>query len=1379
MASTSDQLGWTRRYCINSSSSYYDMKLNCTLTWNESYDEMNVLTCSNFRCSFSRNSTDNGYFATCPGEDGRTIAGSCQDTPTSYSCISSVPNGSMSQKGTYASNRYALGSASLGSYSIPGTVVLPPGSSTSFVYAQGGACTRGSASVFLRNPRSEPQPIPPTVRARAACSSGSYSSATFSATCNYGFCPGGTGGSSSYRVTDENGNLIKSGSGCSTTIGTLQANTKYNVRFNISNNCGSDYDTASVVTSTGNTITDVTPTSYDTATVRLVPIMGGNYYTNPTHTIQVARAGYGDWKTVATSNAIAPEVITFNGLIEETTYQIRCTTTNGSGCSYTSTGNNFTTPPKGICLVDFTSITPQTDDRCQHTWADVCCSWTAYLVPADIQIYYRVKDGYEDTWIPADTRTVNDDTGNFCFRINDIFPNQVVYEMYVHTHTEQVDWNSDIVNFTSPVCPEVESDNCASLTYMTEYLCASVKKLFHGNKKIYANPYSLALCDPFNEDPTHLTLWTRYLRLVHAYLCLLCDFVNLAHATEGQYLVGEVGWTNILTEIVEAQVSTDGWKLATSDAIRKYINLKLKQVWHYQDTVDVLVPTVGDLANYPTATSAIVTSENAIYTVEDGSWVKSTTIIPEDFGVFHINYESEWAKAESAWYYWGGTWNNLDADLEQIDEALKVLEGQSKLVVQNAPGQQKKIQVVDKSFDFSDAPEGDVVYFVTEPQELPAPTYYTVNFVEADGTIVRSEQVLSGTLAPYYTPQKEGNTFMGWYVGDEVWDNTIPITENTTIVASWSLNQVEVNFDLNGGAGDAPDSIITDYGNTIVLPSGDGLSKEGANFSGWEWNGVVWNNTTPVYEDITLDAIWDAIMLTVAIRRGDDVPDEILQVAYGTYLTPPAAPTKPGMDFVGWTNEDGTLFDFTQPITQNTVIVAAYAVQNVTVSFNAQTLPPDAGETVDNPPSQTISRGGNATAPVVTAENFILDYWTLNGTEFNFDTPVTEDITLVAVWAPVVVVEFDANGGQPEPAQQRLPEGGYAEKPTDPEKEGCEFTGWSEEPIYTVTFATGVPGTSWTIKVANGDKVTEPTYQPTREGYVFKGWEYEGESYDFDTPVTADITLNAIWNPLYTVTFDPGYEGAQITTVQVENGQTVTQPENPVNPDPDCTFEGWKEEGGYDPENPTLDGLKAAMQAGDYSAFPAGTEIPDEYAGNSNPLIVAQYLNSSNNSAYGGAEGVILVRKYVEPLSAFGDADYPSSTVKNILDTTYYNNCSEMVKNSISEIQVPWYNGSSVQSLVSKWFLPSGVEFGGTYNAGEGVFWDYYKSKTGLSTPSNAANNGRIQYDRSNTALAVWIRSRQSTSVTYTMANDGSIAYYSYQGGTTRGILPACFISKN
>lgn len=220
----------------------------------------------------------------------------------------------------------------------------------------------------------------------------------------------------------------------------------------------------------------------------------------------------------------------------------------------------------------------------------------------------------------------------------------------------------------------------------------------------------------------------------------------------------------------------------------------------------------------------------------------------------------------------------------------------------------------------------------------------------------------------------------------------------------------------------------------------------------------------------------------------------------------------------------------------------------------------------------------------------------------------------------------------------------------------------------------------------------------------------------------------------------------------------------------------------YDPENPTLEGLKAALDAGDYTAFPAGTEIPDTYNGQSNPLVVAQYLDSTNNSAYGGAEGVILVRKYVEPIEQiFGSSvDYTTSTIKNFLDTTYYNNCSNDLKSIISDIGVPYYNGSSTTAVTSKLFLMSDREICANYSSTariEGEMWDYWKQKTGLSSPSNATYSGRIMKDRSGTDRNVWLRSRYNSNTVCYVTTSGAVP--SFGPSYHLSVLPACFIAKD
>ena len=63
---------------------------------------------------------------------------------------------------------------------------------------------------------------------------------------------------------------------------------------------------------------------------------------------------------------------------------------------------------------------------------------------------------------------------------------------------------------------------------------------------------------------------------------------------------------------------------------------------------------------------------------------------------------------------------------------------------------------------------------------------------------------------------------------------------------------------------------------------------------------------------------------------------------------------------------------------------------------------------------------------------------------------------------------------------------------------------------FTVTFNTGDGSTVAPQTVTKGDKATKPA-DPTKEGFVFKGWTLNGVAYDFNTAVTGNITLVAVW----------------------------------------------------------------------------------------------------------------------------------------------------------------------------------------------------------------------------------------------------------------------------
>ena len=174
------------------------------------------------------------------------------------------------------------------------------------------------------------------------------------------------------------------------------------------------------------------------------------------------------------------------------------------------------------------------------------------------------------------------------------------------------------------------------------------------------------------------------------------------------------------------------------------------------------------------------------------------------------------------------------------------------------------------------------------------------------------------------------------------------------------------------------------------------------------------------------------------------------------------------------------------------------------------------------PPKQEVEYGHAATKPAdPTLKGYTFAFWYLgedeqNATAYDFNTPVTGDITLTAKWnINKYTVTFNSYGGTPVPPAQEVEYGHTATKPAD----------------------------------------------PTLKGYTFAFWylgedEQNATAYDFNTPVTGDITLTAKWNiNKYTVTFN-SYGGTPVPPAQeVEYGLTATKPAAPEKTG--YTFDGW------------------------------------------------------------------------------------------------------------------------------------------------------------------------------------------------------------------------------
>lgn len=227
---------------------------------------------------------------------------------------------------------------------------------------------------------------------------------------------------------------------------------------------------------------------------------------------------------------------------------------------------------------------------------------------------------------------------------------------------------------------------------------------------------------------------------------------------------------------------------------------------------------------------------------------------------------------------------------------------------------------------------------------------------------------------------------------------------------------------------------------------------------------------------------------------------------------------------------------------------------------------------------------------------------------------------------------------------------------------------------------------------------------------------------------------------------------------------------------------------GYDPEHPTLNGLKEFINRG--GIIPAGTEIPDIWNGGDNPLIAVHYLDGSSDqykdSNGENAVGTLLMRKYTGTTTQSG-VDYATSAAKSYLDNFYLEASSDELKAIISDISVPVYNGTTMAQVSGKWFLMSPYEmcswtsWSDETSHNEGVMFQYWKDKTGLTTPSEpfSANDGRKITEKNGNSANAWLRSRYSDNknVWLIRGSDGSTQY---ADPTTvwYHVTPVCFIAK-
>lgn len=508
---------------------------------------------------------------------------------------------------------------------------------------------------------------------------------------------------------------------------------------------------------------------------------------------------------------------------------------------------------------------------------------------------------------------------------------------------------------------------------------------------------------------------------------------------------------------------------------------------------------------------------------------------------------------------------------------------------------------------------------------------YTVTYDSNGGTDVTPSSVTHNRrLSAPAAPTRVGYDFAGWYHGDVAYDFDTAVLADFTLVAHWTIKRYDITFDANGGTAVAPANV--EHGQTVATP--DDPTREGYDFTGWTLSDTAYDFSAPVTSEITLVAQWTIKHYTVIFLAADGTLLSTETVDHGHAATPPTPPEGSATEiFAGWDRDissvtdnmtvtatysrrltvtfkneagatlatvyapegqavtlptltppdgyeldqylvGGAAYDIKTPLTADLTIVVRWKIKVYTVTFDS------AGGT--DVADASVNHGDTVAMPAAPSrEGYDFAGWYLGETEYNFATPVKDNVTLVAHWTIKTYTYTFVDEDGDELGTATADHGETIQVPTLTPLEGYRFDAYLVDgEVYDITTPAAGSLTivvRWAIKVytvtfdpAGGTDVADASVDhgsaavapkaPTRDYYNFDGWYLGTEPYDFETPVTTDLTLTAKWRVIaYRVDFDTT-GGTLLPEIVVNAGTKLVLATTPVKTG--FTLVGWQTEDG-------------------------------------------------------------------------------------------------------------------------------------------------------------------------------------------------------------------------
>ncbi len=483
----------------------------------------------------------------------------------------------------------------------------------------------------------------------------------------------------------------------------------------------------------------------------------------------------------------------------------------------------------------------------------------------------------------------------------------------------------------------------------------------------------------------------------------------------------------------------------------------------------------------------------------------------------------------------------------------------------------------DEAFDFSNPITSDMT--LTAYREIKT---FSVTFVDWDGSVISSQQVDYGSSATApENPVREGYTFDSW---DQDYSN---ITSDLDVTATYVVNTFTVTFDNYG----IISSIIVSENSTITNQPNDPVYEQ-YNFIEWRLNDEAFDFSNPITSDMTLTAYREIKTFSVTFVDWDGSVISSQQVDYGSSAAAPENPVREGYTFDSWDQDysnitsdlDVTATYYNKTVNYLNIVTDSPWVNGAKVEVNGLDFDVDKAYLVfDVEVIQAINNdcaimklGVNGTAfegpdgvwipgdsddvekkwgnwfllfpesgrnqIYIKVSDYLSGVTSINSIGIYFDTGVAErgvEMALYGIYLTDTIDHIESNNYLS--FNENLSE-------NDITNVGTSLSIIENHELvnpFNVEFKVNDEIID-TYQVEEGRYASEPE-NPQLEGFDFVGWYVEGtdELFDFQTAITDDLTLVAVFNVKTFEVIFKNWDDTVLSTQTVSYGESAISPDTP------------------------------------------------------------------------------------------------------------------------------------------------------------------------------------------------------------------------------------------